>query len=78
VKKHSGRFQPFREALFGAADSGTFAFIYNEIHGISGAGNSNNSFAMELGLGVDIPVTKHISIRPVDVDYLLTKFGAQN
>jgi opacity protein-like surface antigen len=78
VKKHSGRFQPFGEALFGAAHSGTFASIYDEIHGISAAGNSNNSFAMELGLGVDIPVTKHISIRPVEVDYLLTKFGAQN
>jgi opacity protein-like surface antigen len=78
VKKHSGRFQPFGEALFGAAHSGTFADIYNEIHGISAAGNSNNSFAMELGGGIDIPVTKHIAIRPVEVDYLLTRFGAQN
>jgi opacity protein-like surface antigen len=78
VKKHSGRFQPFGEALFGAAHSGTFASIYDDIHGISGAGNSNNSFAMELGGGLDIPVTKRISVRPVEVDYLLTRFGAQN
>ena len=77
-KKHSGRFQPFGEALFGAAHSGAFATLYNDVHGIAGKGGSNNSFAMELGLGVDIPVATHIQIRPVEVDYLLTRFGAQN
>lgn len=78
VKKHSGRFQPFGEALFGAAHSGAFASIYNTIHGVVGAGNSNNSFAMELGGGLDIPLAKHISVRPVEVDYLMTRFGATN
>jgi hypothetical protein len=78
IKKHSGRFQPFGEALFGAGHSGSYASIYKEIHGLVGAGNSNNAFAMELGGGVDIPVSKMISIRPVEVDYLLTQFSANN
>jgi hypothetical protein len=30
---------------------------------------------MELGGGLDIPVTPHISIRPAEVDYLLTEFS---
>jgi hypothetical protein len=30
---------------------------------------------MELGGGLDIPVNRHISIRPADVDYLLTEFS---
>lgn len=34
--------------------------------------------AMELGGGVDIPLTPHISIRPAEVDYLLTQFSANN
>ncbi len=78
IKKHSGKIQPFGEALFGAAHTGTYGTIYNAIHGIQAAGNSNNSFAMELGGGLDIPVNRVISIRPVEVDYLLTKFSANN
>jgi opacity protein-like surface antigen len=75
IKKHSGRIQPFGEALFGAAHSGVFATINNAINGIQAAGNSNNAFAMELGGGLDIPVAPHISIRPAEVDYLLTEFS---
>ncbi len=78
IKKHSGKVQPFGEALFGAAHTGTYATIYNAIHGIQAAGNSNNSFAMELGGGLDIPVNHILSIRPVEVDYLLTEFSANN
>jgi hypothetical protein len=78
IKKHSGKIQPFGEALFGAAHTGTYGTIYNAIHGIQAAGNSNNAFAMELGGGLDIPVNRLLSIRPVEVDYLLTKFSANN
>ncbi len=78
IKKHSGRFHPFGEALFGAGHTGAYATIYNAIHGIQAAGNSNNAFAMELGGGLDIPLTPHISIRPAEVDYLLTQFSANN
>ena len=53
--------------------------IYNAIHGIQArGGSSNNSFAMELGGGLDIPVNRIVSIRPVEVDYLFTKFSANN
>ena len=83
IKKHSGKFQPFGEALFGAAHSNGYATILRCISGNdsnscnlkSGNGN-NNAFAMEFGGGLDYAVTPHIQIRPVEVDYLYTNFSS--
>lgn len=67
-------FRPFAEFLFGGA--------LTHFHGnLVAAGNttnintSNNAFAMAVGGGVDIRVSKTISIRPFQMDYLLTRFG---
>lgn len=68
---------PFGEALFGAGHSGSYATIYNTIHGIQAGGSSNNSFALEAGGGLDIAITPYVSIRAAEVDYLLTRFSAQ-
>ena len=43
----------------------------------SGSGN-NNGFAMQYGLGLDVPITKSIQFRPVEVDYLYTHFGSNH
>jgi hypothetical protein len=75
IKKHSGKVQPFAEALFGAAHTGIYGTIFNAVNGIQAAGNSNNAFAMSLGGGLDIPVNQHLSIRPAEVDYILTEFS---
>jgi Outer membrane protein beta-barrel domain len=75
IKKHSGKFQPFGEALFGAAHSNAYANIYDSIHGITSGSSNNNAFAMEFGGGLDYALTPHFQIRPVEVDYLYTKFG---
>ena len=82
IKKHSGRFQPFGEALFGAIHTNGYATLIkciqnNGCNGISGNGN-NNGFAMEFGGGLDIPVSTHVQIRPVEVDYLYTHIGANH
>jgi hypothetical protein len=78
VKKHSGMFQPFGQALFGAAHTNAYATILtDEGKLVSGSGN-NNGFAMEFGGGLDIPIGKVIQIRPVEVDYLATHFGANH
>ena len=73
-KMHKGRLQPFGEALFGAAHSNEFAQILND-EGITNKSSMNNAFAMEFGGGLDFPITPHIQARPVEVDYLLTRFG---
>jgi len=78
IKKHSGKFQPFGEALFGAAHTNLDANIC-KLEGGCGSGNgSNNGFAMEYGVGLDIPITKTIQLRPVEVDYLYTHFGSNH
>ena len=74
-KKHSGRWQPFAEGLFGAAHSNTYASIYNTVHGLTSSNNNNNAFAMEFGGGLDYALTPHVQLRPVEVDYLYTRFG---
>ena len=74
IKKHSGKFQPFGEALFGAADSNACATILKAQKPYNGNGN-NNRFAMELGGGLDTPIGKTIEVRPVEADYLGTHFG---
>ena len=75
IKKHSGKLQPFGEALFGAAHSNVYANIYNTSTGLTSASSNNNAFAMEFGGGLDYALTQHIQIRPVEVDYLYTRFG---
>src|SRR5262249_11122275 len=68
-------FTPFGQVLFGVAHiAGNKGLSFS---------TSNNSFAMALGGGVDANVTRHFSLRPIEVDYLLSRFnefgnGAQN
>ena len=77
-KKHSGKFQPFGEALFGAAHTNLDANIC-KLEGTCASGSgSNNGFAMEFGGGLDIPITKSIQFRPVEVDYVGTHFGSNH
>lgn len=75
IKKHSGKFQPFGQALFGAAHSNAYANIYNSIHGLTSGSSDNNAFAMQYGGGLDYALTQHVQLRPVEVDYLYTRFG---
>jgi outer membrane immunogenic protein len=64
--RHHSRITPFGQVLFGVAHIGGD-------NGLAFSA-SNNSFAMTVGGGVDLNVSKHFSIRPAEVDYLLTRF----
>ena len=78
IKKHSGKFQPFGEALFGAAHTNLDANICKLESGCGSGSGNNNGFAMEFGGGLDIPITKTIQFRPVEVDYVGTHFGSNH
>lgn len=78
IKKHSGKFQPFAEGLFGAAHTNLDAIICKLEDGCGSGSGNNNGFAMEFGGGLDIPITEHIQFRPVEVDYLYTHFGSNH
>jgi opacity protein-like surface antigen len=60
-----GRVTPFGEVLFGVAHTGGGVI----------STNSQNGFAMTVGGGVDYRVSSRFSIRPLKVDYLLTRFN---
>ena len=62
------RFTPFAEALFGVAHASASI-------GGGALGSSQNSFAMAIGGGVDYRINNRFSIRPLQVDYLLTRFS---
>ena len=76
VKKHSGKFQPFGEALFGSAHTNAYATILTAEGRLLQGQGSNSGFAMALGGGLDLQLSKHIALRPVEVDYLFTRFSA--
>ncbi|MBV8674404.1 MAG: hypothetical protein JOZ33_13300, partial [Acidobacteriaceae bacterium] len=76
IKKHTGMVQPFGEALFGAWHSNAYSQVYNITHGLTNRNSNNNGFAMNLGGGIDLRLTEHFTARPVQVDYLLTRFTA--
>jgi hypothetical protein len=40
--------------------------------------STQNAFAMEMGGGVDVQITKLIAIRPIQLDYLPTHFSPLN
>jgi hypothetical protein len=76
IKKHTGVYQPFAEALLGAAHTNAYTTILTaEGKLLQGQGN-NNGFAMAYGGGLDLQVSRHLAIRPVEVDYLFTRFSA--
>jgi len=68
VSYGDGRLTPFVQSLYGGArGSGGFGAI-------NGSG-SQNAFAMTVGGGLDFQVTKHLFVRPVQAEYMLTKFN---
>jgi OmpA family len=78
IKKHTGRVQPFGEALFGMAHTNAYATIANAEGRVTTGSGNNNGFSMALGGGIDYKLNRHISLRPVEVDYLLTRFSANH
>src|SRR5262249_2165071 len=66
--RHWNRVTPFAEVLFGAERVSTSTATANR---------SDNNFAMTAGGGLDVKLAKHVSVRPVKVDYLLTRFAAK-
>lgn len=74
IKKHSGRVQPFGEVLFGATHTNAYATILTAEGRLANASSNNNFFTMAAGGGIDLKVSRHFSVRPVEVDYVLTRF----
>lgn len=76
VKYRTEHFEPFVEAMFGGAHSNFYGNLYNNCGGSCASKSpSNNAFDFIIGGGLDIPLSPKITIRPVEVNYVLTRFG---
>ncbi len=64
-RKHE-RITPFGQVLFGVAHASATGF---------GTSGSDNAFAMSVGGGLDLRLSRRFSVRPAQVDYLLTRFS---
>jgi len=63
--RHFARCTPYLQLLFGGA------------HAWSGPNDPQqrqDAFATAAGGGLDVNLTKHISIKPIQVDYVMTQF----
>lgn len=67
----------FAEALFGGANTNAYANLFKGAN-VTGLSASNNGFAMALGGGFDIAITDHVAIRPIQLDYFLTRYQWQS
>ena len=77
IKFRTEHFEPFVETLFGGAHSNVYSALKQacQLSCASSVNPSNNGFDFILGGGFDVPVTKNISIRPAQFDFVLTRFG---
>jgi hypothetical protein len=76
IKFRTPHVQPFVEAMFGGAHSNVAANLAKDCTGcVVVRSPSNNAFDFIIGGGIDIPITKSISFRPVELDLALTRFG---
>ena len=64
--RHS-RLNPYVQFLFG----GAYAWA-----GPTGNSNTQNAFATAAGGGLDVKWTEHISIKPIQVEYVMTQFDS--
>lgn len=78
LKYRGEHFEPFVETLFGGAHTNVYGHLLKACAGVcqTQASPSNNAFDFIIGGGFDIPVAHMIAIRPVQVDYVLTRFDS--
>jgi hypothetical protein len=79
VKLPLSRITPFAEILFGGSNSNGYANFTRDVNRLGGTLNASTSgtqhpFTMAVGGGIDFHVSRHFSIRPIEIDYVMTRF----
>lgn len=80
IKVRAHGLHPFGQLLFGAAHTNAYGSLFKQIcQPIAGecgfkTAPADDAFAMSFGGGVDVPINKSVSLRPGEIDYLLTRF----
>jgi len=77
VRYPAGKFTPFAEVLFGGSNTNGYTNLVKSINlggGTLTASGTQHSFTIAYGGGLDVNVYHHVAIRPVEVDYVLTRY----
>ena len=74
-KYRTHHFEPFGEVLFGGAHSSFYGNLCKQLTSCVVNNPSNNAWDFVMGGGLDYRMTEHWTIRPVEADYVLTRFG---
>jgi hypothetical protein len=77
IKVPTSRFTPFFELLFGGSNSNGYANLSRAI--VAGGGTitatgTQHPFTMAVGGGIDFNINHNFSIRPLEIDYVLTRY----
>jgi len=77
VKLPLSRITPFGELLFGGSNSNGYANLSKAI--IAGGGTisatgTQHPFTMAFGGGLDVHINHNFSIRPIELDWVLTRY----
>ena len=70
--------KPFGEVLFGGSNTNGYTNLKNSINQGGGTvtiSGTQHPFTLAVGGGLDISVSKKISIRPGEVDYVLSRYS---
>jgi hypothetical protein len=78
VKIPIPKITPFGEILFGGSNTNGYVNLENSINNAGGTISrtpTQHPFTMALGGGLDISLSRHISLRPGEVDYVLSRYS---
>jgi hypothetical protein len=74
IKIRIKRVQPFFEGLVGGAHTNFYQNVHKNCSGCTFGSPGDWALDVVLGGGVDIKITSHLAIRPIEADYFLTRF----
>jgi len=74
IKIRIKRVQPFFEGLVGGTHTNFYQNVHKNCSGCTFGSPGDWALDVVLGGGVDIKVTSHLAIRPIEADYFLTRF----
>jgi len=74
IKLRIKGFQPFFEGLVGGAHTNFYQNVHNNCAGCVFASPGDWALDLVFGGGIDIKVTRHLAIRPIEANYFLTRF----
>jgi hypothetical protein len=74
VKIRLGRLQPFFEGLVGGAHTNFYQNDHKNCVGCVFSSPGDWAFDLVADGGIDFKVTSHLAIRPIEADYVLTRF----